>query len=457
MAGFLASPVAGAIIGAMGTPSGGNAGQGALQGMLASSNVGQQGASTQLMKQEAQDREDLNKYFQLAGQGMGMLNGQNQQYSPNVGILGMPQTSQPPAPQSVPPPIMMAPQPAPPPQAMPAPMPQQPQAPAMPAQPPPRPPQSSQAMPQATPAQPPPQAPAPMAAPPAPSQAPSVGAWKGMPPGGMLQGGAPSLGPMFQQMLKYPHSRAAGLQGLLSMNKPPEERWSPMSPAQRTAYGIPEGSPAQISNRGKFSMPSSGVTVNTGDNYMDKPLKPADLERYVNAEGNPPDRIMSQRELTEEGYRLQKKPTEADRRAGYVADSLSTASEAVEEILKDPEFNPTSVKESMLATSNWTATAEYQQYKSAADEWATNLVFLRSGATAREEEKSAAFSNFWPQPGDKKATRDFKTELRLKQEINAYEAASQGGRISAEKAQEKIRQIEKKLKKAGVTYDDLPE
>jgi hypothetical protein len=183
--------------------------------------------------------------------------------------------------------------------------------------------------------------------------------------------------------------------------------------------------------------------------FGDKPVSPADLERFVDAEGNPPPTIMTPTQLREGGYRLSRKPTEADRRSAYVADSLSTASRAVENILEKPAFNPSSMLEAAKSVSNWTASSEYQRYKSSADEWATNMVFLRSGATAREEEKSAAFSNFWPQPGDKKETRDFKTKLRLEQEINAYSMAAMGGRITQEKAQEKIGQIRKRLDKLG--------
>jgi hypothetical protein len=259
--------------------------------------------------------------------------------------------------------------------------------------------------------------------------------------------------PVFQEMMKYPSMRGQAIQGMLAMRGAPQ---SPTSLMQNVrSMGHEPGSPAYNEiMRANLTKPLVGGAANP----MDVPLKSAELERYVGPDGDPPDRIMTPRELNAAGYKYQRKPTESDRRSGYVADSLSTASEAVEDILADPEFDPTSVTESARAISNWTASAKYQRYKAAADEWATNMVFLRSGATAREEEKTAAFSNFWPQPGDKKETRDFKTRLRLQQEVNAYNMATMGGRITSEKAKEKIRQIERKLQNLGgnQSYDDLP-
>jgi len=262
-------------------------------------------------------------------------------------------------------------------------------------------------------------------------------------PGGMLQQ-PQSMMPMFQEFMKYPETRALGVQGMLGMSPQAQNPTSLMQNLR--AAGLEPGTPGY---RQAIMQAVTKPLIGGGPSAMDEPLKSEELERYVDAEGNPPSKIMTPRELNDEGFTFQRKPTESDRRSAYVADSLSTASEAVEDILEDPDFDPTSVEESARAISNWTASEEYQQYKAAADEWATNMVFLRSGATAREEEKSAAFSNFWPQPGDKKETRNFKTKLRLQQEINAYSMAAMGGRISSEKAKEKIRQTEKKLEKIG--------
>lgn len=203
------------------------------------------------------------------------------------------------------------------------------------------------------------------------------------------------------------------------------------------------------------SLPSQ-VTVE-GDqavNPMDEIPSVSDLTKFRNDKGSPPPFPMTFRELRSEGYQLTDKPTEADKRAGYVADSLDTASSMVESILNKPEFDPTSVGTSASAMTNWTASSDYQSYKSAADEWATNMVFLRSGATAREEEKTAAFSNFWPQPGDKPETVRFKTQLRLQQEINALNLATMGGRVSREKAQKKIDKIQKRLEKLEKPQSD---
>lgn len=190
---------------------------------------------------------------------------------------------------------------------------------------------------------------------------------------------------------------------------------------------------------------------------MDEPLKVSELEKFADANGNMPSTIMTPRQLKEEGFILSKKPTEKDMTASYVADSLTTASQAVEDVLSRPEFNPSSFEEFAKSTTNWTASPEYQQYKSSADEWATNLVFLRSGATAREEEKSAAFNNYWPQPGDKEETRSFKTKFRKMQEINAYSMAAMGGRVSKEKAEASIARLEKEIDDMSKSTNGAPE
>jgi len=190
----------------------------------------------------------------------------------------------------------------------------------------------------------------------------------------------------------------------------------------------------------------SSTNVNVGGaDPLDAIPSVSDLIKYRDKNGNPPPGPMSHRELREKGYTLSDVPTEKDKVASYVADSLTTASSEVDKVLSKPDFNPSSFDEFAKNITNWTASPNYQQYKSAADEWATNLVFLRSGATARQEEKDAAFNNYWPQPGDKPETRKFKEKFRKAQEINAYSMAAMGGRVSKEKAEEKIKQLQKEI------------
>jgi len=163
-----------------------------------------------------------------------------------------------------------------------------------------------------------------------------------------------------------------------------------------------------------------------------------DLLRYRDPQGNPPPYDMTKQELKDFGYRLMDKPTEADRRTAYVADSLGTASSNVMSVLQDPGFDPTSAGNMLGDMTNFLASPQYQKYKAGSDEWATNLVFLRSGATARQEEKDSAFSNYWPQPGDDQSTIDFKNILRAEQEINVYKQAAQAGRVAADDAKRQI-------------------
>ena len=44
--------------------------------------------------------------------------------------------------------------------------------------------------------------------------------------------------------------------------------------------------------------------------------------------------------------------------------------------------------------------SEFKKYRRNADEWARSQTLLKSGVTARPEEVEAAFTNYWPQPGD---------------------------------------------------------
>jgi hypothetical protein len=65
---------------------------------------------------------------------------------------------------------------------------------------------------------------------------------------------------------------------------------------------------------------------------------------------------------------------------------------------------------------------EFKNYKNTGDEWASNLVFLRSGATARQEEKDSAFRNYFPQPGDSAKIVADKAQRRSEAVSNAKKA-----------------------------------
>ena len=65
---------------------------------------------------------------------------------------------------------------------------------------------------------------------------------------------------------------------------------------------------------------------------------------------------------------------------------------------------------------------EYKTLDTNADEWSSMLVFLRSGATARQEEVERARKNFWPKPGDSKEERARKRKMREGAMANAVDA-----------------------------------
>ena len=139
---------------------------------------------------------------------------------------------------------------------------------------------------------------------------------------------------------------------------------------------------------------------------------------------------------------VKKKPTEGEVKDSYVSDSLITAENKISGLLSDPDFNPASARHLAGKVGNIFSTPKYRQYKSVADEWTTNIVFLRSGATAREEEKTSAMQNFFPQVGDDDATIQFKNQLRVDQMRNAIHKGREAGRISKEQANKELKKLE---------------
>lgn len=289
-AGFLASPIFQTILGAVATPSGGDAGAGARAGLQASANYDRTTAATQILNNQTRDQDEFRKWL-MANPPAGAP---SEQYAPNVGIMGMPQPQPAAMPPPMPQPMMMPPQQAPA-SPMPAPPMPAPQAPPRPAMPPP---QAAPAAPQAAPQAMPPQA-APQAMPP-PQPAPQVGAWQGMPRAAPT---AQDYGPMFQEMMKYPSTRAQGLQGMLALNTPGAETWRPLTGPERAGYpNLPPGQMAQISDRtGQVRMPGAPmVSMTTGDGGM----KATDALRYVNDKGEHPPAGMTRDEAEASGYKL---------------------------------------------------------------------------------------------------------------------------------------------------------
>lgn len=131
--------------------------------------------------------------------------------------------------------------------------------------------------------------------------------------------------------------------------------------------------------------------------------------------------------------------TEGERKAEYVNSNLSSLNTMAEKVLRDesgalrfkPGFWDKLGESAPKALRGYLQSPEYKQYKSTADEWATLMVFLRSGATARQEEKDAAFENFWPQPGDDDNTINHKRKMREQAMVNATKLARQEGRVDS--------------------------
>jgi len=197
-----------------------------------------------------------------------------------------------------------------------------------------------------------------------------------------------------------------------------------------------------VGSIGEFAQSKQRPRITSGP---DEIPSPTDLLKFRDKDDNPPKNMLSFKQLQEQGYQLSDKPTEKGKIASYISNSLTTASDAVQSILDKPDFDPTAPEHVAGELSDFLASGDYQIYKAASDEWATNMVFLRSGATAREEEKAAAFKNFWPQPGNKPEAVFFKNKFRINQEINAHALAGMEGRVSKEVARTAIKRLEKKL------------
>ncbi len=148
-----------------------------------------------------------------------------------------------------------------------------------------------------------------------------------------------------------------------------------------------------------------------------------------------------------QGTLIPKQPSERERTAGFVAGNLANLENRVRSVLDSEDFDPSSAKHmaGQLPGGNFMVSGDFQMYRSAADEWATNMVFLRSGATARQEEKDTSFSNFWTQPGDKEETKLFKEKMRLEVSIEALQFATRDGRIEKPEADEQIAALQKRL------------
>lgn len=116
------------------------------------------------------------------------------------------------------------------------------------------------------------------------------------------------------------------------------------------------------------------------------------------------------------------RPTERQQNAQLSTENMKRFHNEVLSLENSGSFNPAGAENIGANTpfvGNFLASPDFRQFKTGADEWAANLVFLRSGATARQEEKDSAVKNYFPQPGDDPET--IKRKQQRRQE--AFEAA----------------------------------
>ena len=154
---------------------------------------------------------------------------------------------------------------------------------------------------------------------------------------------------------------------------------------------------------------------------------------------------------------VKKRLDQSTKTAQYVAGNLTTLSAQIQRLEAIEDFDPTALKNVIgrLPGGNVALDSNMQQYNALADEWATNIVFLRSGATARQEEKDSARSNYFPQPGDKPETIALKKRMRISAEIAAFKKGITDGRVP-EDAQTELNNLEQRLEAAGGSPENAP-
>tara|TARA_R110000765_G_scaffold3333_1_gene10345 strand:- start:1700 stop:3004 length:1305 start_codon:yes stop_codon:yes gene_type:complete len=171
----------------------------------------------------------------------------------------------------------------------------------------------------------------------------------------------------------------------------------------------------------------------------------SELEGWSNETGGMPDRQMTRKELLDSGFSPTRNKTERDKVIGYAAGNMAYYSDQIDVLLDTPGYDPTSPGEAATSISAWTSSPEYQQLKAASDEWSTNLVFLRSGATARQEEKDSAMDNYFPKPGNAPSTVRAKRRNRYNQMMNALAIGLSADRVSANQAIEQMSKLQSNL------------
>ena len=149
------------------------------------------------------------------------------------------------------------------------------------------------------------------------------------------------------------------------------ETFTPLTPEQAAARGLPANGSYQISNK-------------TGK--VDVVIQPKQETQKYNNDQN--------------------------KAAGYA----NTMSEAETRLINLKGFDPTSGMEAARGATNVTASKAYQQYKQAAKDWTLAVLRYESGANVPEQEAEKYWDTYFPQYGDSK-------------EVIAQKAASRAAKL----------------------------
>jgi len=141
--------------------------------------------------------------------------------------------------------------------------------------------------------------------------------------------------------------------------------------------------------------------------------------------------------------------TEGEATARYVGTSLLNVGAQMDDFLTtNPDFDATEASgigaSAPGVAGKYLSSGERQTYNGLAEDWASSLVFLRSGVTAREEEVQREMRK-WPGPGTKPLAVKEKALQRAQAELAAYQKGYREGRIMDKEARNAIAQLQQKV------------
>jgi hypothetical protein len=138
------------------------------------------------------------------------------------------------------------------------------------------------------------------------------------------------------------------------------------------------------------------------------------------------------------------KPTEGQVRASLLAQGMRDAEQELFNL------NPSSVigRGSGFVPEAFKS-GDRKRYESAAKRWAANLLYIKSGAQAGQDEINSTWQQFFPVPGDTQAEIQQKNRARL-QELSAVSAMLGGAGFDPDKFQPEF----VKSKPANISLDD---